>query len=160
MTEKKLETPTILICVDTHNASISSLRYACYRAKRLGFALQILAVIDDSHKNMLFGSRAISKEKKKEIEKNLKKILEKINDETGVISAVSIREGDIVTQIIKEIKSMPNCTNLLFGKSHSSLSDNTVLPRVIQKIGDKIRIPVTIIPENLDEGYLQSLQGS
>lgn len=157
MSIKYSDTPTILICLDTHNASISALRYACLRAKKLGFVVQILAVIDNSHKNLLFGSKAISQDKKKEIEKNLKKILEKVNDETGVISAVSIREGDIVTQIIKEIKSIPNCTNLLFGKSHSSLSDNTVLPKVIQKIGDKIKVPVTIIPENINSDYLENL---
>jgi K+-sensing histidine kinase KdpD len=157
MTTNYTDTPTILTCVDTHNASYAVLRYACYRAKKLGFAVQVLAVTDDSHKNLLFGSRAIAKDKKEQIEKNLRKLLEKVHAETGIIPAVSIREGDVTAEIIKEIRSIPRCANLLFGKSHGSSSDNTVLPKVIQKIGDKIRIPVSIIPENLSEEYFKCL---
>jgi hypothetical protein len=46
---------------------------------------------------------------------------------------------------------------LIFGKSHNSLSDNTVLPKIAQKIGDKIRVPVMIVPENLSEELLKRL---
>ncbi len=149
--------PTILTCVDTTNPSITALRYACYRAKKLGFSLQVLAVMENSHKNMLFGSKAISQDKKKHIEKHLQKLLDDLHKEIQIVPAVSIREGDIATEIAREIKSIPNCVTLFLGKSYNPLSDNTVLPKIIQKIGDKIRIPVTIIPENLSEDYFKAL---
>jgi hypothetical protein len=149
--------PTIVVCVDTNNASITALRYACYRAKKLGFAVQVLVVMDVSHKNLLFGSRAISQDKKQQIEKKLQKLLDGIYSETAFIPAVSIREGDITSEIIKEIRSIPKCANLIFGKSNNPLSDNTVLPKVIQKISDKIKVPVVIIPENLTEDYFKGL---
>ncbi len=152
-----IDTPTILVCVDTHNASIAVMRYACYRAKKLGFIVRVLAVMDNSHKNLLFGSRAISQDKHQQVEKNLQILLTKIHEETGVAPFVSIREGDITAEIIKEIRSIPKCATLLFGKSHNPLSDNTVLPKIIQKIGDKIRVPVAIIPENLSEDYFKGL---
>lgn len=149
--------PTILICVDTNNPSITALRYACYRAKKLGFSLQILTVIENSHKNMLFGSRAISQDKKKHIEKTLKKLLDDLYAETSVIPVVSMREGDIASEIVKEVRSIANCVTIFLGKSYNPLSDNTVLPKIIRKIGDKIKIPVTIIPENLSENYFKAL---
>lgn len=149
--------PTILVCIDTSNTSISTLKYACLKAKRLGFHIEILSIIDPSHKNILFGGNTIAKEKREKLEENLQKIITQINQETGITPAISIREGEIADQIIKEVKSNPCCTMLVFGKSQNSQSDNTVLPRIAQKIGKKIQIPIMIVPENLDENLFQLL---
>ena len=143
--------PTILVCIDTTNASAVTLRYACLKAKKLGFAIQILSVMESSHKNLLFGSQIIGQDKRKQLEKYLQKLIDDVQKEIAIMPIVSIREGDISTEILKEIKSMPSCMMLVFGKSHNSKSDNTVLPRIAQKIGTKIRIPIVIVPENLDE---------
>jgi len=143
--------PTILVCIDTTNASVVTLRYACLKAKKLGFAVQILSVMESSHKNLLFGSQIIGQEKRKQLEKYLQTLINDVQRDISLLPVVSIREGDIATEILKEIKSMPSCMMLVFGKSHNSKSDNTVLPRIAQKIGTKIRIPIVIVPENLDE---------
>ena len=117
--------PTILVCIDTTNASAVTLRYACLKAKK--------------------------QEKRKQLEKYLQNLINEMQKEIAIIPVVSIREGDISSEILNEIKSMPSCMMLIFGKSHNSKSDNTVLPKIAQKIGTKIRIPIVIVPENLDE---------
>jgi len=147
--------PTILVCIDTTNASAVTLHYACLKAKRLGFSVQILSVLESSHKNLLFGSHIIGLEKRKNLEKYLQKLIDESTKGTEIVPVVSIREGDIATEIMREIKSTPNCMMLIFGKSQNSQSDNTVLPRIAQKIGTKIRIPILIVPENLDENLLK-----
>jgi len=150
--------PAIIVCIDTTNASEVTLRYACYKAKLSGCSVNILAIMETSHKNLLFGSKTIGNEKRQQLEKYLKKIIDSAKLETGITPTISIREGDIVSEIIREIKTTPNCAMLLFGKSHNSLSDNTVLPKIVQKIGNKIRVPVTIIPENLSDDCLKNLR--
>ncbi len=147
--------PIILVCVDTSNASAVTLRYACLKAKRLGFAVQILSVLESSHKNLLFGSHVMGLEKRKSLEIYLQKLIDSVAAETGIVPVVSIREGDVSTEIMREIKSIPNCMTLIFGKSNKLHSDNTVLPRIAQKIGTKIRIPILIVPENLDENLMK-----
>ncbi len=149
--------PTIVVCIDTTNASELALRYACYKAKCKGFGVQILAVMEASHKNLLFGAKAIGNEKRQQLEKHLKKLIDKVHKETKVMPSVSVREGDIVTEIIRELKSTPSCAMLIFGKSHNSLSDNVVLPKIAQKIGNKIDVPVTIVPESLSDEFLERL---
>lgn len=156
MTELK-NSPTIIVCIDTTNASKAALRYACYKAKASNFSVQVLAVIEASHKNLLFGSKAIGNEKRQRLEKGLKDLIGDIYKETAVMPSVSIREGDIATEITREIKSTPNCTMLVFGKSQNSLSDNTVLPKIVQRIGSRINVPVTIVPENLEKEFLERL---
>ena len=151
------KTPTIVVCLDANNASKMALRYACYKAKRTGFAVQVLIVIESSYKGMLFVSKAIGKDKRSEVERHINKIIKEISAETEIIPTISIREGDITSEIIKEIKSIPNCTLLILGKSNNSLSDNTVLPKLSNQIGNKIKVPISIVPESLSNEYLTQL---
>jgi nucleotide-binding universal stress UspA family protein len=155
--KKNNAAPTIIVCIDTTNASNTALRYACYRAKLTNYNVQILAVIEGSHKNMLFGSRALGNEKKKDLERHLNKLIDQVYNETLIMPSISIREGHIANEIIKEVKSVTDCVMIILGKSNNSLSDNTVLPKIAQKIGSKIKIPVTIVPETLDEVFLKDL---
>jgi nucleotide-binding universal stress UspA family protein len=148
---------TLIVCIDSSNASEVTLRFACHKAKKNNFALQILSVMEASHKNLLFGSKAIEDEKRNDMEESIKKLVDKICAEAGIIPSISIREGDIVREITHEIKSNPNCAMLILGKSDNALSDNTVLPRIAKRIGNKIHIPVLIVPENLDENYLKRI---
>lgn len=149
--------PIIIACVDVTNASSRALRYACLKAKKMNFAVTILAVMEVSHKNLMFGSRAIAQDKRQQLEKDLIKLTENINSTVGIMPAVSIREGEIMTEIINEIKVTPTCAMLVLGKSQNTLSDNSLLPKVAQKIGNKIKVPVTIVPENLSDEFLEKL---
>ena len=65
---------TIIVCVDTNTASENALRYACHLIKKNNnnLKLQILAVIEGSHRNLLFGSETIGSQKKSQMEKYLK----------------------------------------------------------------------------------------
>ena len=151
------DTPTIIVCLDINNASNVVLKYACYQAKKNGFGVQILSVIEDSHKDLLFVSRAIAKEKRQALEQHLKESIDEAYKETGIIASISIKEGDIIEAIISEIKSTPNCVMLIFGKSQDSFSDNTILPKISKKIGSKINVPIVIVPQNLTDQYLKKL---
>ncbi len=148
--------PTILVCIDTaSSASKTALKYACLKAARLGFTVQIMSVIEPSHKNLLFGSRYIGKEKRGRMEESLKKLIADSN--INITPVISIKEGDIATEITKEIKSNPCCIMVILGKSNNSSSDNTVLPKMAQKIGRKIPVPITIVPENINEKLFEML---
>jgi hypothetical protein len=140
---------TIMVCIDTTNASQAALTYACYKAKARGFKVHILAVLEASHKNLLFGSKAMGDEKRQQLEKHLDKLISNVQEKTGILPSVSIREGEISTEIVREFKLVSGCKLIVFGKSNNALSDNTVLPQIVGKIGSKINTPITIIPESL-----------
>jgi K+-sensing histidine kinase KdpD len=142
---------SIIVCIDTSNAGEKALRYACQNAKIKNYKLEILAVIEASHKNLLFGSQAISNQKRQQMERYLKKLINTICQEYEIIPAISMREGEIVNEIINQLRTANNYQMIVFGKSNNLLSDNTVLPKIINKIGSKIRVPVIIIPENFEQ---------
>ncbi len=150
--EIKRKDPTILVCVDNSNASKVALKYASLKAKKLGFKIEILSILEPSHKNLLFGSQAIAKEKRDKAEKYIQNAINEIFDKDCDLPGVEIREGDVGDEIIKEVRSDPNFVSLVLGKSQkSSQSDNTVLSKMSQRFSRKIRIPIMIVPENIDE---------
>lgn len=152
MSVSKKKDPTILVCIDSSNASLIALKYASIKAQKLGFRIEILSILEPSHKNLLFGSSAISKEKRGKMEEYIQKAVTDIFKDKDYIPSVEIREGDITNEILREVKNNTNCVTLVFGKSHSSSqSDNTVLPKMAQNISRKIRIPILIVPENIDK---------
>ena len=144
---------TIIACIDSTNASENALRYATHMVKRNNLKLRILAVIEGSHRNLLFASEAISNQKRNQIQKHLKKLVDNICIPNGIEPSISIREGDIVAEITKEMKVVGNCKMIVFGKSQNFQSDNTVLPKIVGKIGDKINASVMIIPQNISEDF-------
>lgn len=147
---------TILVCVDTLNPSRASLRYACYKAKKSNLAVQIVTVVEPSHQNLIFGSKDIGRQKRTMLENSLKALTDEIFTETGVMPAISIREGDIAREILMELRSINDCVMAMFSKSSDSLSDDTLLPKILKKIGLKIKVPILIIPKNIDEELLKS----
>ena len=147
--------PTILVCLDVKRNSKSALLYACHLAKKSDFAVEIL-VVTESAKSMLFVAKTVEKNLRREVEKKLKKFTDLVTEQTGTMPAVSIREGDIVAEIEKELKATNNCLMLVFGKSHYH-SGNDVLPKLSSHIGTKVNVPVVIVPDDLDEKYLEKL---
>ena len=149
---------TIIVCIDMNSASENALAYACHLIKNnSNLKLQILAVIEGSHRNLLFGSETIGSQKHLQMDKYLKKIIDNICKKNEITPIVSIREGDIVSEITKEVKNVLDCKLIIFGKSQNSQSDNTVLPKIVGRIGNKINASVVIIPENIGEKDWQNL---
>ncbi|MDA9231508.1 universal stress protein [Rickettsiales bacterium] len=153
MTQKS----SILVCIDVGSGSDIALRYACYKAKKTGFSVHILAVIESSYKGLLFASRAVGKDKKMHTEEYIRDLIKKAREETGIIPTSKIREGDIATEIVNEVKEDKDCSMVILGKSSTSISDNTVLPVISRKIGNKIKVPLVVVPENMDKNYLSRL---
>ena len=150
---------TIIVCIDMNSASENALGYACHLIKRNNnnLKLHILTVIEGSHRNLLFGSEMIGSQKHLQMDKYLKKIIDNICKKHDITPIVSIREGDIISEITNEVKTVVDCKMIIFGKSQKSKSDNTVLPKIVGRIGDKINAPVFIIPENIGENDWQNL---
>lgn len=150
--------PTIITCIDATNVSECSLLYACHIAKKNNYNVKILSVVEQSHQNLLFGAKAIGDEKRKFVENKLAKLLKKAFDETKIMPFISVREGEIVKEIRRELEITPNCPMIIFGKSDNSRSDNTILPKIAQKIGNnKVKVPITIVPSNLPEEFYKNL---
>ncbi|MFM7702135.1 MAG: universal stress protein [Alphaproteobacteria bacterium] len=145
---------TIIVCLDLSNNAEKILHQAIKIVQKNQAKLHILAVIEGSHKNLLFGSLAISNQKHLQIQKHLKKLIDNVCATNNIMPTMSVREGEIVEEITKEVKAFNDCKLLIFGKSEKSQSDNVVLPKIVGKIGNKIMAPVMVIPYNIAEDFM------
>lgn len=145
---------SIVVYIDTFNPSEEALRYSCIKAVKNNLKLHILVVIDVAEKNLIFGAKVIENQKREKIENKIRDLIDKVCFEFKITPVISIREGNIAIEIIKELK-LNNIAMVVFGKSQNSQSDEIVLPKIINTIGNKIKIPVIIIPENVDKIFLE-----
>lgn len=148
--------PTIIVCLDTSRNSSSALLCACHLAKKSDFAVQILVVIE-SAKSLPFVSKVVGKDRRATVEKELRKLIDHTCKETGIVPAISIREGDVVREISLEIKANPDCVMMVLGQSYNYQSDSNVLSKLSAQIGGKIKVPLLIVPDNLKSEYLEKL---
>ncbi len=156
MTKRKDDLPVILVCIDNSNAAIIALKYAHLKAKKLGFKIEILSVLEQSHKNMLFGSHTISKENRKKAKIFIEKAISELFDKSSDFPSVNIREGEAANEIIKEVRSNKNIVSLVLGKSQSKAqSDSNVLSKMANKISKRINVPIMIVPENIEENIFK-----
>ena len=152
----KKEKPVILVCIDKSKASTIALKYAYLKAKKLGFEIRILSVIKQDHKNLLFGSHTIARENRVETEANVKKVISEIFINDDELPLSKITEGEVSSEIVKEIRSDSNYVSLVLGKSQSSAqSDNSVMSKIADKISRKINVPIQIVPENIEDNIFK-----
>jgi len=144
---------SIAVCIDINNICESALRYACSQANNQQCKLEIVIAIDSSHQNFLFGSKVIANQKRKQVQKNVCTLLEKICGEFNIIPAIAISEGEVIVEIIKAIALINDCKLVVFGKSHSAGSDNSILPKIIRYVGNKIKPPLLVVPNNIDLNF-------
>ena len=144
--------PLIILCIDTNNLSKNIIKYSFNQAKKMNCNISLLTIIESSNKNLIFGANALRNQQRNQIEKDLKKIVDEMNEE-DIIPIISIREGEILKEIIAEIQENKNCKKLLLSKSRNIKSDNSLLPRLVNQIGNKIKIPISIIPECLTDDF-------
>jgi len=147
--------PTIIVCLDLVRNSDTALFYACHLAKKSNFAVQILVIIE-SAKSLLFVSKAVNKDRRVIVEKQLKKLIDNIHAKIGIVPAISIRDGEVVTEIFSELKANKNCVMLVFEQSYKFQTDNT-LPKLSLQIGNKIKVPLVIVPDNLSDEFIEKL---
>ena len=144
--------PLIILCIDTNNLSKNIIKYSFNQAKKMNCNILLLTIIESSNKNLIFGANALRNQQRNQIEKDLKNIVDEMNEE-DIIPIISIREGEILKEIIVEIQESKNCKKLLLSKSRNIKSDNSLLPKLINQIGNKIKIPISIIPECLTDDF-------
>jgi K+-sensing histidine kinase KdpD len=147
----------IIVCLDPESNSQTALRYAACIAKKSGFDIKILLVLPSEQRSLLFASKAMSQESKIIARKRLNKIIAGVNQEIAIKPQIKIIEGSVVQQITAEAQSQKDCVMMIFGKSANISSDNSVLPKIIQKVSNKIKVPVVIVPENLSQERLKDL---
>ena len=150
----------ILVIADKSEEMNIALEYACARSKKTGRKIIIATFIEPLDVLTTKGVTEIMKEEAREEAENiLKKASSFVKDKTGELPALSIREGETISELKKLIDEEKNINVLVLAAS-ADLNNKNPGPIITSLVSNEItnlRVPIMIVPGNLSIEYIAQI---
>ena len=159
-TKKTNKNQKLLVCVGNSDHSLVALKFACSKAKKAGFAIEIITVIDTSTKSQegLFAVDDIfQKEKRDETEKILNDYADKVYEWAKIRPVLNVREGFIYDEIKSTVESDKTISMIILSASPDSTSNGKLIPYLAEQLSLKLFVPLMIVPNNLTDAQIEKI---
>ena len=160
MTETPCSTElrVFLVVVDDSEEMNKALRYACRRAVNTSGSVALLYVVEPFEFQDWMAVRDLMRtEARSEGEQLLQRLATQVNELTGFLPALYVREGDRRDELFKLIEEEPSISNLILGASTEQRGPGPLVAALTGKLVSKLRIPLTIVPGNMSDDDIDSL---
>ena len=139
-----------LVVVDDSPELEVALRYACRRARRTGGRVALLTVMEPSdYQHFMAVSDIMQEEARAAAEQVLQKWAEKVNEWTGALPVLYLREGARGDELLKLIEEEPTISILVLGANPGPKGPGPLVSMLTGRMVGKLRVPITIVPGNL-----------
>ncbi|MSO92782.1 MAG: universal stress protein [Rhodospirillales bacterium] len=157
--ETKTPPPRTFLCVVDQTAEFGpALRYACQRAKNTGGRMALLYVIEPAEFQHWLGvENRMREEARANAEEMIRVIANVVQQRTGHIPVVYIREGKAQEQLIKLIDEERHISLLVLGAATGTEGPGPLVTYLTQKISGKLRVPITIVPGYLNDEQIDAI---
>lgn len=147
-----------LVVVDDSEEMQVALRFACRRAEHTGGRVALLYVVEpaDFQHWMAVGD-LMREEARSEGEQLLQKLAAQVNEITGSLPVLYVREGAQREQLMRLIEEEPSISILVLGANPGPRGPGPLVQALTGKFVGKLRIPVTIVPGNLAEEAIDNI---
>tara|TARA_B100001564_G_scaffold340530_1_gene334293 strand:- start:390 stop:875 length:486 start_codon:yes stop_codon:yes gene_type:complete len=145
---------TYLVCVSDADYSKVALDYACSLTKRKKGRLIVLHITEPVDYQ---GFGVVANKMQAENEKHAKKLLRNLAKEIDVDPILVHKEGFIEKEIIKMVEEHEDIDMLIVGAAFETSSKNKTLQPLVSQIGQKILVPMVIVPGNLTVEQIDAL---
>jgi nucleotide-binding universal stress UspA family protein len=133
------------------------MRFAAMRATKTGGGVEILAVIPPEEFNHWIGVGDIMREEARErIEVHFEVFAKWMRDRQGLEPELVIREGELVPEILNQIKENPEIGILVLGAGVENKGPGPLVTQLTKTSGS-LPIPMTIVPGDLSKERLSAL---
>ncbi|MGE0716014.1 MAG: universal stress protein [Alphaproteobacteria bacterium] len=159
MTASTAAPRVFLVVVDDSDELRVALRYACRRARRTGGRVALLYVVDtDDDGGQWMGVKELMREEKRaEAEALLSKLAEEVEQTSGGIPVLYVREGRRRDELLKLIDEDPSISILVLAASTSPDGPGPLISYLAGKYSHRLKIPVTIVPGSLTDDQIAAL---
>ena len=147
-----------LVVIDNSPELRVAMRYASRRARRTGGRVALLHVVDTEYFNQFIGvSEVMREESRKEAEALVQKMASQVQEESGAMPVLYLREGNRRDELLKLIAEEPTISILVLGASTNPKGPGPLVTALTGKFISRLRIPITIVPGNLSDADIESL---
>lgn len=147
-----------LVVVDESEEMQHALRFACRRAKNTDGRVALLHVIEPSDfQHWMAVGDLMREEARSEAEQLLQKLATGVNEMAGSMPILFVREGDCRDELFKLLDEEPQVSILVLGAKTGSGGPGPLVAALTGKFLGKLRVPITLVPDNLDHETIDSI---
>jgi len=146
-----------LVVLDDSRECLNAMRFAAMRAAKSGGGVEILAVIPPEEFNHWIGVGDIMREEARErIHAHFEVFAKWMRDRQGVDPELVIREGEPISEIIKQVQADDEIGVLVLGASSDKKGPGPLVTQLTRNAGT-LEIPITIVPGELSKERLEAI---
>ncbi|WP_120498406.1 universal stress protein [Kiloniella sp. EL199] len=147
-----------LVVVDDSDEMLQAMRFACRRALHTGGRVALLYVIEPAEFNHWAAvGDLMQEEAREEAEARLNKLGEEVLEYSGQIPVLYMREGDRRDELVKLVNEDDQVSILVLGASSGSGGPGPLLTALMGKHIGKLRVPITVVPDNLEPAEIDEI---
>lgn len=149
---------TFLVVVDDTEEMHAALHYACLRARSTGGRVALLRVVEPvEFQHFAAISNLMRDEGRQEAEQLLQRVAAQVNETSGEVPVLYVREGLPSDELITLVNEEPAISILVLAAGTGPEGPGPLISAVTGKYAAKLRIPVTIVPGNLSDDAIAAL---
>lgn len=148
----------LLVVVDETEEMDNALTYACARASRTGGRVALLRVMEPvEFQQWMSVAELIQEENRAAAEQLLQRAARKVNEMTGTLPVLYVREGEPHEELIRLMDEEPSVKVLVLGSGAGGEGPGPLISYLTGKGRAALHIPLTIVPGGLSESELMQL---
>lgn len=145
-----------LVVVDDSEEREVALRYACLRARNGGGRVALLRVLEPVDMIEWAGVGVLmAEERREEAEKLLSGLGAQVQEITGGLPIVLIREGDPRDELLALLEEDPRISILVLASAATGSGPGPLISALTGRYASRVRVPLTIVPGGLDDKELE-----
>jgi nucleotide-binding universal stress UspA family protein len=144
-----------LVMVDDSAEREVALKYACLRARKGGGRVALLRVIEPAGQVEWAGVGAMMQEEaREEAERLLGGLATRVQEITGGLPILLIREGSPREELLGLIEADPRISILVLASAAGSGGPGPLISALTGRHASRVRTPMTIVPGTMDDKEL------
>jgi nucleotide-binding universal stress UspA family protein len=145
-----------LVVVDDSPERDIALRYACLRARNGGGRVALLRVLEPVGMIEWAGVGVLmAEERREEAEKLLSGLGAQVQEITGGLPILLIREGEPRDELLALLEEDPRISILVLASAAAGSGPGPLISALTGRYASRVRVPLTIVPGGLDDKELE-----
>lgn len=145
-----------LVVVDDSAERAVALKYACLRAKKSGGRVALLRVLEPAGQTEWAGIGALlAQERREEAEQLLSGLAAQVNEITGGMPLLLIREGDPKEELLALLTEEARISILVLAAAPGGSGPGPLIAALTGRHASRLRVPMTIVPTGLSAEELE-----
>jgi len=149
---------TFLVVVDDTEEMRAALRYACRRARNSGGRVALLRVIEPTEFQHFASIGDLMREEARQAaEALLHRLAAKVNETSGELPMLYVREGVARDELLDLINEEPSISILVLAAGTGPEGPGPLVSALTGKYVNRLRTPLTIVPGSLTDEAIDAL---